>query len=89
MLFHDRAREVYAGHGREASMRYRFRARVEACTSFGRPRFRAIGELKHIAWRDEGWKGPKRETREAAPSDANRWLDEKEAQPRDRAEGYV
>lgn len=84
-----KARVVHAGHGLDAAMRYRFRARVEACSRFGKPRFRAIGEYQHIAWRDEGWKGPKRLTRDDAAADANRWLDAKESHPGDRAEGYV
>lgn len=88
-LFDDRPREVYAGHGHEAAMMYLFRARVDACSSFGRPRFRAIGEYKHMDWRDEGWKGPKRETREEAAADANRWLDGKARSPEDWSEGYV
>lgn len=70
-------------------MGYRYRARVDVCGSFGRPRFRAVGEYRHVGWRDDGWRGPKRENVEDAAADANRWLDGKEASPEEWSQGYV
>jgi hypothetical protein len=64
------------------------RARVEPCTSFRGPRFRAIGERHFIGW-DDCWKGPKRATQEEAEADATRWLDQKERGMKHAGAKYV
>ena len=80
-------REVYAGHGHEAAMGYRFRARIEHRIKRGKDQWRWVGEYKHVSWRDSGpgitgWdRGRWTRDRVKAESSANCWLDAKAYDP--------
>jgi hypothetical protein len=58
------AREVYAGHGFDRAMGYKFRCRIESRTTkkwFGLgdevKQYRYVLEQYHMSWKDEEWGG--------------------------------